>query len=231
MGKKGKRSSDRKRFEKKREKVSYQKKFFFWFIVYLILITLLTLIFRETKIYEAKIGFYLIMGFILVIASRVVYSAWHKKTFRLRGFVIWGVIYSIVFGVLDYVLSLFPQISINPVYDVYLNVALFSVFFTIILIFVRRMKIDGKNQRRGRKLPVFQRAPSQILSGIVLFIAGLLVFRFSYQIFVGWFNWAEGMAWSWLIGLILIIAGILTLIAWWRNNVSMFTTKHNVKWN
>lgn len=229
MGRRDKRRGNKNKFEKK-EKTSYVKKFFFWFIIYLILISLVTLIFKDTKIYEAKIGFYLITGFILVIASRVVYSAWHKRSFRLNGVVIWGVIYAIIFGLLDYVLSLVPKISVNPSYDLYLNVALFSVFFTILLMFVRRMKIDG-NRNGGRRLPVFQRAPSQILSGIVLFVSGLLVFRFSYQIFVGWFNWAEGMAWSWLIGLILIVAGLLTIVAWWRNNVSMFTTGHRVKWN
>jgi len=101
---------------------------------------LVTLIFKDTKIYEAKIGFYLITGFILVITSRVIYSAWHKKSFRLNGVVIWGVIYAILFGLLDYVLSLIPKISINPSYDLYLNVALFSVLFTILLMFVRRMK-------------------------------------------------------------------------------------------
>lgn len=229
MGRRDKRIGSRNRFEKK-EKTNYAKKFFFWFIVYLVLISLVTLILKDTKIYEAKIGFYLITGFILVIASRIVYSAWHKRSFRLNGIVIWGVIYAIIFGLLDYVLSFLPKISVNPSYDLYFNVALFSVVFTIILMFVRRMKID-ENRKSGRRLPLFQRAPLQILSGIVLFISGLLVFRFSYQIFVGWFNWVEGMAWSWSIGLILIIAGLLTIVAWWRNNVSMFTTRHRVKWN
>lgn len=220
---------NRREFEK-REKPNYLKKFFFWFISYLILISLFTLILKDTKVYEAKIGFYLIMGFILVIASRVIYSAWHRRNFRLSGIIIWGVIYSIIFGVLDYVLSLFPQISVNPSYDMYLNLALFSIFFTILLMFVRRMKMDRKKQ--GRRLPVFQRAPSQIVSGIILFVAGLLVFRFSYQIFVGWFNWTEGVAWSWLIGLILIIAGLLTIVAWWRNNVLQYRIGLKIgKWN
>jgi len=217
MGKKHKR--------RKKEKPNYLKKFCFWFVVYLVLISLFTLILKDTGIYEANIGFYLIMGFILVIASRMVYSAWHKKSLRFRGVVIWGVIYSLIFGLLDYVLSLFPQIRVNPAYDLYLNVAVFSFFFTILLMFIRRMKIDRKKLGKGKKLPIFQRAPSQILSGIILFISGILVFRFSYQIFVGWFNWSEGMAWSWLIGLILIIAGVLTIIAWWRNNVANIFAK------
>ena len=43
--------------------------------------------------------------------------------------------------------------------------------------------------------------------------------QFSVIIFIKWFNWAEGLAWSWLIGLGLIIGGVLVLLAWWRNNV------------
>jgi len=139
MKRRDKRRGGRDKVERK-EKTNYFKKFFFWFVIYLVLISLVTLIFKDTKIYEAKIGFYLITGFILVITSRVIYSAWHKKSFRLNGVVIWGVIYAILFGLLDYVLSLIPKISINPSYDLYLNVALFSVLFTILLMFVRRMK-------------------------------------------------------------------------------------------
>ena len=220
-----------KRIERKRESRKYIKSFFFWFFVYLISISLLSLIFKDTKIYESKIGFYLISGFILVIVSRVVYSAWYKRSIRFNGIIIWGVIYAVLFGLLDYVLSLIPRIVVNQSIDLYLNVALFSAIFTLLLMFVRRMKLRGKSKKRGRNVPILQRAPSQILSGVVLFISGLLVFRFSYQIFVGWFNWTEGIAWSWLMGLILIISGLLTIVAWWRNNISMFTTKHNVKWN
>lgn len=225
-----KRIGNRNKFEKKKNP-NYLKKFFFWFIIYLVLISLFNLLLKDTKIYGAKIGFYLVMGFILVLSSRVIYSAWYRRKFSLNGIFIWGIIYSISFGLLDFILSLFPRISINPVYDIYFNIFLFSIFFTILLMFVRRMKLGGNKHGSNRRLPILQRAPSQILSGIILFISGLLVFRFSYQIFVGWFNWMEGMAWSWLIGIILIIAGLLTIIAWWRNNVSMFTTRHRVRWN
>jgi hypothetical protein len=66
-----------------------------------------------------------------------------------------------------------------------------------------------------------------ILKGILLIIAGILVLRFSHVVF----GFGEGTLWSWLVGWAFIIAGLLVLIAWWRNNVSMFTTKHAVKWN
>lgn len=224
-------SKNRKREKSKKENKNHLKSFFFWFFTYLISIFLLNLILKDTKLYEAKIGFYLISGFILLIISRGVYSAWHKRSFRFKGVLIWGVIYAILFGLLDHILSLVPRIEFNHSTDLYLNLVLFSAIFTILIMFVRRMKLDGESKKNGRNIPVLQRAPSQILSGIVLFISGLLVFRFSYQIFVGWFNWFEGIAWSWLIGLILIVAGLLTIIAWWKNNVSMFTTRHKIKWN
>jgi len=198
----------------------YLKKFVFWIIVYFISITLITLLFKTTKIYQAKIGFYLIAGFILVIISRIVYSARKKGKFRFSGIIIWGLLYSIVFGLADFILNKIPEVQ-----NKYLTILIFSAIFTIIMMFLRRMKI-GSLRIRGKRM----KTPSQIFSGIILIIAGILTFRFSYQIFVEWFNWLEGLAWSWLIGGGLIFAGLLMIIAWWRNNVSMFTTRHNVTW-
>jgi len=66
--------------------------------------------------------------------------------------------------------------------------------------------------------------------GIIAIIIGLLIFRFSFTIFVVWLNWAEGAAWSWLFGLIFIFIGLFSIVAWWRNNVSMFTSRHSVNW-
>jgi len=203
------------------------KKFFFWFISYVLLITLFTILFEKTQIYANKIGFYLIMGFILVLCSRIIYSSWKKKKFMLKGVLIWGLLYALVFGLVDYLLTSLFTIQINPSYDKYIFIAIFAVLFTIIIMFLRRMKIP-KGSKRSRN--VFMRAPSQILSGIILLVIGILFFRFSHVIFLQWFAWPEGMAWSWLIGLGFLIAGFLTIVAWWRNNVSMFTTRHTVRW-
>jgi len=202
------------------------KGFFMWFIIYSILITILTILFEKTQIYQNKIGFYIIMGFILVLASRMIYSAIYSRTLRLKGFFIFGIIYTLVYGLVDYFLSQL-NIQINPSFDKYIYILIFTVLFTIVLMFLRRMKIKKSSSRRN---PIL-RAPSQILSGIALLIIGILFFRFSNVIFLQWFNWPEGIGWSWLIGIGFLIFGFLTLVAWWRNNVSMFTTKHNVKWH
>ena len=208
--------------KQKRDFKFWIKKFFFWFITYSILIILFDMLFANTKIYQAKIGYYIIMGFILILSSRIIYSAYKKKKFRLKGVIIWGLLYVLAFALVTFLLGKFPSISINPGYDKYLNIILFSAIFTIIIMFLRRMKIE--------KIGIGKKAPSQIFTGIILLVAGIVTWRFSHVIFLEWFGWAEGMAWSWLFGLGLIIAGFLTLIAWWRNNVSMFTTKHNVHW-
>ena len=71
----------------------------------------------------------------------------------------------------------------------------------------------------------------QIFNGLSFIILGILLIRFSSLIFVQWFAWSEGIFWGYLIGVGLIIGGLFSLIAWWRNNVSMFTTKHRVRWN
>jgi hypothetical protein len=212
-----------KRRHQNYKKHSYQKKevekkqtlpfnkFFFWFIVYFLSISLLTFLFIGSQIYQNKIGFYLVSGYLLVLISRVIYSAKNNKQLRLNGIVAWGLIYALVFGLLDYLLSKLPQIQFSEVYDPYIAVLILSILFTIALMFLRRMKLGGKRR--------FNRAPSQIFSGILLIVAGILSWRFSKLVFLDWFNWAEGMAWSWLIGLALIVGGFLVLLAWWRNNV------------
>ena len=164
------------------------------------------------------------MGYLLVLLSRVLYSATKSRSFRLKGIIPWGLIYTVTFGGLSYFLTLFPQVQINPLLDKYITILIFSAVFTLIIMFLRRMKIKVWT---GRGI----KAPSQIFTGIILLVFGILFFRFSHVVFLQWFNWPEGMAWSWLIGLGFLIAGFLTLIAWWRNNVSMFTTRHRVKWN
>lgn len=196
---------------KKEENIG--KKFIFWGIIYIILFNILFLLFEDTKIFQAKIGFYLISGFLLLLASRISYSAIYRKSFSPKGIVFWGVLYSITFGLINFILN-----KIEPIQTLnkYIFVIIFSLLFTIIIIFLRRMKLDS---RGGRRRPKFLRTPSQIFSGIILIVAGILTFRFSYIIFVEWFGSAELMGWSWLIGLGFILGGILTLIAWWRNNV------------
>lgn len=208
--KKRKHKNNRRKFVTQKKSFSW-KKFSFWFVAYLIFITLLTLLFEKTQIYQNKIGFYIIMGYLLTLLSRVLYSATKSRNLRLNGIIVWGLIYTVVFGVLDYLFIIFPQIQINPSLDKYVVIFLFSLVFTLIIMFLRRMKI--KSGKRSFK------SPSQIFSGIILLVFGILFFRFSHIIFLQWFNWPEGMAWSWLIGLGFLIAGFLTLIAWWRNNV------------
>ena len=225
--KKGKQSHPKNNFRKSKKKnknfLYYLKGFSFWFVIYFISISLLVMLFRKTQIYQNKIGFSIIMGYLLVLISRIMYSATKNKELRLSGIAIWGFIYAIVFGVVGYFLNKIVTFNINFPYDLFVFIAIFSAVFTLILMFLRRMKI--KKKRGGIK------APSRIFTGILLIVAGILSWRFSKMVFIDWFNWIEGMAWSWLIGFALIIAGSLVLIAWWRNNVSMFTTKHAVKWH
>jgi hypothetical protein len=70
-----------------------------------------------------------------------------------------------------------------------------------------------------------------ILNGVSFIVLGILLLRFSTYIFTQLIVWNEGIFWGYLVGIVLIIGGIFSLIAWWKNNVSMFTTKHSVKWN
>lgn len=201
----------KKSFSRRAKERPLWKKFLFWIPVYAVFFLFLFLVFQGSKIYEAKIGFYLLSGFILTLISRIIYSAVYKKSFRGKDLVLWGLIYSVAFGLIHFLLM---KISILAELNIYLFAIIFSLIFSLVIIFLRRIKFDSR-----RKKSKFSRAPSQIISGIILLFSGLLTFRFSHEIFVGWFSSYELMGWSWLVGIGLILGGILTLIAWWRNNV------------
>ncbi len=67
-----------------------------------------------------------------------------------------------------------------------------------------------------------------IATGIILIITSIILFRLSFtNVFL---NSAEIIIWAWLFSIELFIAGILVLVGWWRNNISMLTTRHNINW-
>lgn len=67
-----------------------------------------------------------------------------------------------------------------------------------------------------------------IATGIILIIVSIVLFRLSFT--NSFLNSGEVFGWSVLISIGLFLAGLLVLIGWWRNNISMLTTKHNVRW-
>ena len=67
-----------------------------------------------------------------------------------------------------------------------------------------------------------------IATGILLIIASFILFRLSFT--NTFLNSSEIFIWSLLVSIGLFIAGILVLIGWWRNHISMMTTRHNVNW-
>lgn len=196
-------------------------KFFFWFFTYLISIFLINTLFKSASIINVRIGYSILMGFLLIIISRVVYSIKNNSSLRMRGIVVWGIIYAATYGVVYHIFTLFPEITLTQPYGEIVTNSLFALVFTVLIIALRRMKIKP-SKKRG----VLGRAPDQIISGVGLLGLGILFLRFSHTVF----GLSEGTFWGWFIGWGLILAGFLVLVAWWRNNVSMFTTKHSVKW-
>ncbi len=112
----------------------------------------------------------------------------------------------------------------------------------------RKRPNPGKNKRdryrskSSRKKPRSQRKkPSKIkrlnwftrkhpiATGVILIIASIVLFRISFT--NTFLSSGEVFGWSILISIGLFLAGLLVLIGWWRNNISMLTTKHTVKWN
>ena len=97
-------------------------------------------------------------------------------------------------------------------------------------------KKNGFKVKRRRKKPFNRRKlfgiiPYYVTFSLILVILGIIVLRILPQFFINVLNWTEGAFWGGFIGVLLILGGILMLFAYWRNNVSMLTTKHSVNWN
>ncbi len=206
------------------------KWFFVWaliyFIFYLIFDFLLRELFGNSNFLNIPLIYFLIMGLLFSIFSRVVWCLIHQRRISLGidVFFYWtfAFAFSIWFGSFLSDLSV-EKLGYGFLYYGLINILIISFVVTLLIKLIKKIEFDFG----GRKM----KAPQQIVTGILLIIGGILTFRFSYEIFVGWFNWDEGMVWSWLLGSGLIVGGFLTLVAWWRNNVSMFTTKHHVRFN
>ena len=67
-----------------------------------------------------------------------------------------------------------------------------------------------------------------IATGVLLIIASLVLFRLSFT--NTFLNSSEVFMWSIILSIGLFIAGFLVLVGWWRNHISMLTTRHNVTW-
>lgn len=183
----------------------------YWFFVYGILIALFNFITNKYDILQHDVPHFLFLGLLMTLGGRLIYSATKSKTFRLKGFLVWTVIYGVLLFLISTILQEFKTLT-----NKWFILIITSIIFTSLAMFIRRANI--KHERHRRK-GIFSRAPSQIFTGIILLIMGILCWRFSYTVFITWFNWSEGLAWSILIGFGLVIAGILVLVAWWRNNV------------
>ena len=195
--------------EKNNDLAKNIKWFLFWFVTYGLLIWLFDLIRIKYGLFEKPVVYYLILGFYLRIFSKFIFCAVKKYTFSFNRVFSWALIYALLLFVIDFLIGQF-----NTLTNLYAILAIKTAIFSILIMFLRRA-----NMKLGIKMPRLLRSPSQIFTGIVLIVFGILCWRFSGLVFLDWFNWPEGMAWSWLIGLGFLIAGFLTLLAWWRNNV------------
>lgn len=86
-----------------------------------------------------------------------------------------------------------------------------------------------KNKRRLKpfsRRKLFGIIPYYLTFSIILIILGIFLIRISPNIF----GFSEALFWMQFLGVILILAGILMIVAYWRNNVSNFNTKHNFNW-
>ena len=89
------------------------------------------------------------------------------------------------------------------------------------------------NRRPKRKPSALRKAnwftrKHPVATGIILIFASIILFRFSFT--NAFLSSSEVFMWSIILSIGLFIIGLFVLIAYWRNNVSMLTTRHNVNW-
>ena len=67
-----------------------------------------------------------------------------------------------------------------------------------------------------------------IATGIILIIVSIILFRLSFT--NAFLSSSEIFMWSVLLSIGLFLTGTLVLMGYWKNHVSMLTTRHNVRW-
>ena len=202
-------------FGERRDFVFYAKWFVIWALIYtglyIILNFLLNEIFGRYDFFKIKIVYILLIGLFFSILSRIIYDLIKKKKVYIGSdvFVFWALTYGFSIWFSEFLWNLIETrfqeslILASP----FAGFIFIGLGIAIIIKIVKRIEFGIKH-------------PSQILTGILLMFLGILFFRFSGIIFGTY--WSEGMAWSWLFGLALIIGGFLMIVAWWRNNVATF---------
>lgn len=214
-----KQKSNENKNEKGKKLLFNLKWFIIWVIIYsalyLILNFLLKEMFGQYDFFKVKIVYILLIGLFFSVISRIIYDLIKKKRVYMGSdvFIFWTLTYGLSIWFFEFLWELIVKRfqNTNPI----ISFIFIGLGVAVIIKLVKRIEFGIKQ-------------PSQIMTGVLLMFLGILFFRFSNIIFSAF--WPEGMAWSWLFGLALLIGGFLMIIAWWRNNVSMFTTKHTVHW-
>ncbi len=89
------------------------------------------------------------------------------------------------------------------------------------------------HHRRHRPRSIFSKInyfsrKHPIAISVILIVASIILFRLSFT--NTFLNSSEIFMWSIIASIGLFLAGFLVLVGWWRNHVSMFTTRHSVNW-
>lgn len=164
-----------------------------YFVFYFVFNFLLTELFGDFNFFQVKLIYFLLIGLLFSVFSRIIWCSVHRRNIFLGTdvFFFWtfAFAFSVWFG------SFLANLSVEKLGYVFLSteivfVLIVSIVVSLLIKLIKKIEFGfGKKKRRIK-------APKQIVTGIILLVAGILTFRFSYEIFVGWFNWAEGMAWS-----------------------------------
>ena len=186
-------------------------------IFYLVSLALLPKLFANKNFFQVELIYFLIFGLFFSIFSRIIHSLIHKRKIYIGGDVLffWTFAYGFSIWLFEFLRDyLITDLGFSFLINKFAEIIFVGVGVCLAIKIVKRMEFGSV----GIKSP-FGRAPSQIFTGIILIVMGVLCWRFSTMVFIEWLNWAEGVGWSLFIGFGLMIAGFLVLLAWWRNNV------------
>jgi len=198
---------------------------FKWFLLWTLIYSILYLIssiflprlFGSQHFFQVWFIYFLIFGIFFSISARIIHSLIHNNTIYIGSdvFFFWTFAYGFALWLSEFLKDYF----ITDLAFSFLTNKFLEALFVGLVVYATIKLIKKMEFGKGGIRSSFRRAPSQIFTGVVLFVLGVLCWRFSTIVFIDWLNWVEGVSWSFLIGLGLMIAGFLVLLAWWRNNV------------
>ncbi len=92
--------------------------------------------------------------------------------------------------------------------------------------YLKKSHKSHKSRRSNfNRINYFSRKHPLVIS-VLLIISSIILFRLSFT--NSFLSSSEVFIWSIILSIGLFLAGFLVLVGWWKNHISMLTTKHHI---